>query len=268
MDKRAVAMVVGLILISLGILFWVTQWELPIAPDASMDAPEWVLLQPGKCTVLPWREQWGIENNRPYAQFPVEEELSYVRAFYEERDIRVLDIQLAYQNVDVTCTVCGCPEPFVFGLFTYPPDAARLALSGFRVLDPGDPTLITGPLFRQAVDRPIAPVSSSECAQIFSTGTFIDGLLGNKKESCYIQAAISARDGDICYAIPRTEARDTCFTEVAIARRSASECDRIVFMGAKDACLIAVAGITRNASLCGNVSSETSRAYCIAASTP
>ena len=72
MNRAAVALTVGIILVSLLIIFWVSQWEIPMEDTSFLpNTPEWVLLQPQKCQEIPWRNEWSLENQKPYGVFPL-----------------------------------------------------------------------------------------------------------------------------------------------------------------------------------------------------
>lgn len=264
MNRVEVALTMGIILLSLGVIFLVSQWELPqgpVSPDAQL--PEWVLLQPLKCTEIPWRAEWARTSGQPYASFPVAQEMSILTHYYQGKGIAVLDARLTYQATDSLCTQCGCPEPFVFGVQTYSGDAAKLAASGFKIVDTSNPYIFTGPLFRQSTAQPISAVHESDCASIFATQTILDEWLGSKKDSCYIQAAIDAKDLSICAKITASGPQTTCVTEVATATHNPSACATLASSGGKDTCYTQVAGVTQNAGLCNNVMDATAKSICL-----
>lgn len=261
MNRTAVAFTLGIIVVSLGIIFAVSQWDIPVSDNApSSDTPEWVLLQPQKCTEIPWRKAWAIRNQKPYADFPLSEEVDILTQYYAEKDVTILDVSFTYQSVPL-CASCGCPEPFVFALLVDPRDAARLAVSGFTILDTSDPYVFTGPFFRQSQTNSIAVVTEAECQNVFATHTFLDQLFGSKRDSCFIQAAISAKNPAICANIDAQQAHDTCISELAVALRTVSLCDQLQ-SGSKNACITGVAGIKQDPTLCYKISDATANYFC------
>ncbi|MEK6970121.1 MAG: hypothetical protein AABW68_00300 [archaeon] len=262
MNQWAMGITLVIILASIGVIFTVTQWELPLSNGTIVSGtPEWVLLQPQKCAEIPWRKEWSIESGKSYAEFPVGEELSILGDYYSGKGIPILDVTLTYQSTDATCTQCGCPESFVYALLVHPSDAARLAVSGFTILDAEDPAIFTGPFFRQSSTQPIPLVKSSECEGLFATHTVIDGLLGSKKDSCYIQAAISEKDPGVCAKVYSIKAQHTCYTEVAVSQKNGSVCDYLSSQP-KDSCISSVAGITQKPELCIAISDSTAQYLC------
>ncbi len=263
MNRAAVILTVGIILVSLTIIYWVSQWEIPVEETSFFpDTPEWVLLQPQKCHEIPWRKEWSIQNQKPYGEFPLEEEVEIMTLYYSEKGIIIIDASFTYQPPSEVCHACGCPEPFVFALLVNPNDAARLAVSGFTILDTGDPYIFTGPLFRQSTSKPVTLVTESECASVFSTSTFIDQIFGSKKDSCYIQAAISTKDPNVCNNITNTPVKYNCLSEVAVATKNANVCDQIPSASAYASCISGVAGITQNKSLCTKITDPSAQNWC------
>lgn len=270
MDQRAVAFTLGIIVLSLGTIYWISQWELPLVQQTLNGSPEWVLMQPQKCAEIPWRKDWSLKNGKPYDEFPLTSEISLLKAYYSAKGITILDATFTYQSTNDACHSCGCPEPFVFALYVNQTDAARLSISGFTILDNSNPYIFTGPLFRQSATQPVSVVLSAECEQLFSTNTALDQLLGSKKDSCYVQAAISARDISLCEKISTEGAQNTCISEVAVARRDASLCETISAKtsSAYASCISGVAGITQNAGLCARIPETSARTWCELGATP
>jgi hypothetical protein len=269
MDRLAVAFTLGIILFSLGLIFWVSSWEIPRENNPTDSGqPEWVLLQPQKCWEIPWRKEWSIENQQPYSSFPVQDEVNYLQKYYTERGITILEAQFTYQPISDTCTGCGCPEPFVFALYVNQTDAARLSISGFTILDNSNPYIFTGPLFRQSVNKPISSVSADECAGLFSTSTILDEIFGSKKDSCYVQAAISARDVTLCQNVSAAQAKQTCISEVAVATKDVSLCTTLSSASAKTSCITGVAGLLQKPALCANIVDSSARTWCQLGATP
>ncbi len=269
MDNRAVGMTIGIILVSLLIIYWVSSWEIPVQiTPGSEGEPEWVLMQPQKCSEIPWRKDWALQNKMDYSQFPVKDEVAYLKSYYTARGITILDATFTYQPTNDTCTGCGCPEPFVFALLTSPTDAARLSVSGFTILDTSNPYIFTGPLFRQSTSQPISSVSTNECAGLFATNTFIDEILGSKKDSCYIQAAISTRDVSVCEKITTQLSKNTCYTELAVALNDISICQKISSTSANASCISGIAGTKQNPALCASIQDTSARTWCELGATP
>lgn len=264
MDRNAVLFTIGIILASVGVIYWIAQWDLPLVNTPNTSQPVWVLMQPQKCAEIPWRKDWSLQHGKNYADFPLENELSVLQTYYSAKGITILDATFTYQSTSETCTACGCPEPFVFALYVNPTDAARLSVSGFTILDNTNPYIFTGPLFRQSVSQPVSTVLATDCEKLFSTNTGLDALLGNKKESCYVQAAISARDVSVCENISTTPVRYTCISEVAVSRRDAELCEIIPEKNssAYASCISGVAGITQNATLCARISDNAAKQWC------
>ncbi len=262
MNNLAVGITFIIILVSVGVIYTVTQWDLPIQNTSVQSGqPTWVLLQPQKCAEIPWRKEWTLQTGKTYAEFPVKDELSILKNYYQGKGIQLLDVTLTYQATDSTCTQCGCPESFVYAIYTQPEDAAKLSVSGFTILDETDPAIFTGPFFRQSSTQPIQLVKSSECEGIFATNTVIDGLLGSKKDSCYIQAAISEKNPLVCAKVFSIQAQQTCYAEVAVSQKNVSVCDYLT-SSPKDSCISSVAGITQKPELCASVSDSTAKYLC------
>lgn len=262
-------MTVLLIFASVGVIYWVSSWEIPLQNGNSENgAPEWVLMQPQTCSEIPWRKEWSLENKKNYSDFPVQDELAYLTSYYTVRGITVLDASFTYQPNTTTCTGCGCPEPFVFALYVSQTDAARLSFSGFAILDTTDPYIFTGPLFRQSTTQPISAVSASDCEDVFFTDSVLDQILGNKKDSCYIQAAISSRDVSLCEKVSAAEAKNTCYIELAVAKKDIQICARVTSEGARTSCLTNVAGILQQPALCASISESAAKAWCELGATP
>ncbi len=269
MNRVAVALTVGIILVSLMVIFMVSQWDIPVQENVSPSAPTWVLLQPQKCQEIPWRKDWAISHGEPYASFPAAEEISILMAYYSQRGVKLLDVKLTYQAVDASCNACGCPEPFVFAFYVNGEDAARLTVSGFTILDKGNPYIFTGPFFRQSTTQTIALVTAKECEDVFSTNTFVDTLFGSKKDSCYIQAAISAKDVSLCSTISLAAAKNTCISEVAVATKDITLCEKIRSIeSAYVSCVSGVAGILHQPSLCVRITEASAKSWCELGATP
>ncbi len=263
MNRWAIGLTLLIIGVSLFVIYSVSQWDLPKPViGVGLQPKEWVLLQPTKCTEIPWRKEWAFLNQKSYDEFPLESELEILQEYYEGRGVRVLDIKLTYEAADPLCTACGCPEPFVFAIQTYERDAAKLAVSGFRVLDTTNPYIFTGPLFRQSLEQPLSYVRESDCDTLFSTKTFLDEWLGSKKDSCYIQAAIGAKNPQICEKVQALQARNTCITEVAVSLQYVELCYQLAEQANRDACISSVAGITQTISLCDQVQDSTVKYFC------
>ncbi len=268
MDKRAVGFTLGIILVSLLIIFWISSWDIPVQTTPDDSAPTWVLLQPQKCSEIPWRKDWALQNKQSYSAFPIADEVTYLKKYYLNKGIAILDTKFTYQSTNETCTGCGCPEPFVFALFVNETDAARLSISGFTILDSSNPYIFTGPLFRQSTTQPVSSVSAGECDGLFSTNTFIDELFGSKKDSCYIQAAISTRDVKLCENISTQQSKNTCYAEMAVAMNDISICQRITSAGANASCVSGIAGTMHNPALCATIQDSSARAWCELGATP
>lgn len=270
MDRNAVLFTLGIIVFSLAIIFWVSQWEIPVQPTPNEGQPEWVLMQPQKCWEIPWRKDWTLQHGKTYDEFPVKDELSVLKKYYADKGIVILAATFTYQSTNDTCNTCGCPEPFVFALLASQTDAARLSISGFKILDTTDPYIFTGPLFRQSTTQPISMVLPEECAGIFSTNTLLDEILGSKKDSCYVQAAISARDVTLCENISAQQAKNTCVSEVAVALKNSALCERITpnTSSAYASCISGVAGATQNPSLCVRITDTSARTWCELGASP
>jgi hypothetical protein len=264
MNPWEVGITVLIILGSVGVIYSVSQWELPMAENSSSRhlLPEWVLLQPQKCAEIPWRKEWVQQNQSDYASFPVNEELPIIQTYYRSRGLTLLDVKLTYQATDSQCTSCGCPESFVYALYVNPEDAARLAASGFTILDTSDPKIFTGPFFRQSQTNPISPVKASECADVFATNTLLDELFGSKKDSCYIQAAITEKNAEVCQNVSSLKANQTCYTEVAVTLKWVDVCQQISSSSAKDSCISSVAGITKDKTLCASINDSSAKYFC------
>lgn len=263
MNKLAVGFTLGIIVLSLGVIYAVSQWELPKPiTNPTSNEPTWVLLQPQKCSEIPWRKAWADQNQKPYTEFPVASELSIMKNYYMQKSIIVMDVELTYQSGNSTCLACGCPEPFVFAIQTTQSDAARLAVSGFKVLDNSNPEYFTGKYYRQSSSQPIEYVPSSECDQLFSTQTALDELLGSKKDSCYIQAAISEKNVNVCAKVYSIKAQHTCVTEVAVAMKDVSLCQKASNASGKDGCIASVAGILQKPSYCSQITDSTAKYFC------
>ena len=261
MNKIAVGFTLLIIVLSLGVIYAVSQWELPTPiKTPTSNEPTWVLLQPTKCTEIPWRKAWADENQKPYSEFPAASELSIMKQYYLQKDIQVFDIELTYQGSSAACLACGCPEPFVFAVQTTQSDAARLAVSGFTILDNSNPENFTGKYYRQS--DAVSYVPSSQCEQLFSTQTALDGLLGSKKDSCYVQAAISEKDVEVCTKIYSIKAQQTCVTEVAVAMKNVSLCQKAPNVSGKDSCIASVAGILQKPEWCVQISEATAKYFC------
>ena len=268
MDQRAVGFTVGIILFSLLIIYWISSWDIPVQTPPNATTPAWVLLQPQKCSEIPWRKDWALQNQKTYDEFPVQNEITYLKKYYTDKGITILEAKFTYQSTNETCTGCGCPEPFVFALLVSETDAARLSISGFTILDTSNPYIFTGPLFRQSTAQPISSVSASECDGLFVTNTFIDELFGSKKDSCYIQAAISARDVTLCENISAQQAKNTCITEMAVALNDISLCARITSTSANASCVSGIAGTQHNPALCAAIQGSSARTWCELGATP
>ncbi len=269
MDNRAVALTILLIFVSLGTIYWISSWEIPLQNgNSNTGEPEWVLMQPQTCSEIPWRKEWSLANQKNYSDFPIQDELTHLTTYYTARGITVLDASFTYQPNTTTCTGCGCPEPFVFALYVSQTDAARLSFSGFTILDTTDPYIFTGPLFRQSTTQPISTVSASDCEDVFFTDSVLDKILGNKKDSCYIQAAISSRDVSLCENVSAAEAKNTCYIELAVAKKDIQICARVTSEGARTSCLTNVAGILQQPALCASISDAAAKAWCELGATP
>lgn len=263
MNRVAVFFTLTIILASLAILYTVSHWQLPQpATPAGSLTKTWVLLQPVTCQELPWRSEWARTNQKSYAEFPTRQERALIRVYYQDRGITVLNVSLTYQPTDATCTRCGCPERFVYGIQTYAGDAAKLSASGFNIVDNSDPRIFTGPLFRQSTDQPISNVSEADCDQLFSTQTALDEILGSRKDSCYVQAAIGARNIDICAKIHANAVHTNCITEVATALKYADACDLLNEPLDRDACLAGVAGALGDVEICVRIIDPNTRYFC------
>ncbi|MEK6902734.1 MAG: hypothetical protein AABX02_04070 [archaeon] len=261
MNKIAVGFTVLIIVVSLGIIYAVSQWELPKPiTSPTSNEPTWVLLQPQKCTEIPWRKAWAEQNGKPYTEFPVASELTIMKSYYQQKGITIFDIDLTYQGGNATCLSCGCPEPFVFAVQTTQSDAARLAVSGFTILDNSNPEYFTGKYYRQS--SAVSYVPSSDCDKLFSTQTALDELLGSKKDSCYIQAAISEKNVDVCANVYSTKAQHTCVTEVAVAMKDVSLCQKASNASGKDGCIASVAGILQKPEYCVQITDSTAKYFC------
>ncbi len=263
MNTLALAFTLLIIIASLGIIFLVSQWDLSkVSSTPTNGEKSWVLLQPTQCTEIPWRRAWANQNGKNYSDFPVTNELQIAKAYYTGKGLTIFDATITYRSVDAACTVCGCPEPFVFAIQTYQGDAAKLGASGFKILDPQDPSIFTGPLFRQNIEQPLNVVSAKECEGIFATGTFLDDILGSKKDSCYIQAAINLRSVEECKKVVSSAAKNTCYSEVATAQKSTATCQLISDSTAKAYCIANVAGALKDKKLCAQITESSAKIYC------
>ncbi|MFH0970370.1 MAG: hypothetical protein V1776_02835 [Candidatus Diapherotrites archaeon] len=246
----------------------VSQWELPVEGNPSSESKEWVLMQPQKCVEIPWRSEWAQQHQASYSTFPVQEEIIILTSYYTVRGVPIEEVQLTYQATDSTCTQCGCLEPFVFALYVRTEDAARLAVSGFTILNADDPTVFTGLYYRQSPGQNIKLVKESECEGLFATQTLLDGLFGNKKDSCYIQAAISEGNPVICQNVFAVKAKETCYQEVAVSLKSVDICNRIASQGGINSCIGSVAGVTHNVALCNMITDSTAKYFCELGASP
>lgn len=268
MNPLAVGITIGIILLSVATIYTVSQWDLPkVENPLNSNQPTWVLLQPNKCADIPWRREWSNTTGKSYSEFPVKDELTILETYYEGKGIPITDVTISYQATDPLCTQCGCPESFIYALLVNPSDAARLAVSGFTILDETDPAIFTGPFFRQSTTNPISAVKTSDCEQLFATNTVIDGLLGSKKDSCYIQAAITAGDPAICQNVKTVKPQQTCYAEVAVSLKKVEICNNLSG-SPKDSCISSVAGVMQKPSLCTQVSDSTAKYFCELGSTP
>ncbi|QQR93131.1 MAG: hypothetical protein IPJ89_02740 [Candidatus Iainarchaeum archaeon] len=126
-----------IILVSIGLIFLVTQQSLPfILPgtNTGTNEKEWTNFQPKTCQEIPWRKAWSLEKNQPYDDFPLEDELEWIKTYYGEKGITILEAQILYNSTTImpsSCNGCGCAEPFSFEVFVSREDAAVLAISGF-----------------------------------------------------------------------------------------------------------------------------------------
>ncbi len=136
--------VVGLIvLVSLGLIFTVMQWKLPpIIPNPNPDPnqKEWVNFQPKTCQEIPWRKAWSEANEKPYEDFPLEDELAILKQYYTSKNVTISEAKILYTSSASNpnaCTGCGCEEPFSFEVYVSQSDAALLAISGFTLSKQG-----------------------------------------------------------------------------------------------------------------------------------
>lgn len=132
-----------IILVSIGLIFIVTQQSLPfILPGTNpgTNEKEWANYQPKTCVEIPWRKAWSLEKNRPYEDFPLETEREWIKSYYASKGIAILEAKILYDSSTLmpsTCEGCGCDEPFSFEVFVSRADAAVLAISGFTVSKQG-----------------------------------------------------------------------------------------------------------------------------------
>lgn len=240
-----------------------SQQEIPIPQtEDKTGVQEWVILQPTKCNKIPWRNAWAEENNQPYESFPLENELDYLKEYYSQKGVIILDATLTYSIQEKACNGCGCPEPFVFAVFVYQKDAAKLAVSGFEILDKGDPNIFTSPLFRQSTQQKDTPPSVSDCEKVFSTTTFLDVLFGSARDSCYIQVAFSQQDETICEKVLSPKGRNDCYTEVAVLKKNVILCQKVEDKQRQQGCIAQVASATQNKELCTVLTDESAKQYC------
>jgi hypothetical protein len=264
MNRKALALIVGIIIVSLGVIYWVSQLE--ISPPEIRDengVQEWVLLQPTKCAKIPWRAGWAKEKDKPYEEFPLTDELEYLQDYYADRGVTILDSTLTYSTQDIVCEGCGCPESFVFAVLVYQGDAAKLAVSGFEILDQGDPNIFTSPLFRAGISAQSKPPPiDSDCENVFSTSTFLDILFGSSKDACYIESAINNKDESACDKVVSARGKNDCYTEVAILKKSVSPCEKIKESEISQGCIAQVAAVTQNQELCAVLTNQPAKEYC------
>lgn len=132
-----------IIVVSIGLIFVVMQQSLPfILPNntPNMNQKEWANFQPKTCNEIPWRKAWSLEMNKPYEDFPLENELEWIKTYYGKKGITILEAKILYDSQTLmpsTCEGCGCNEPFSFEVFVSREDAAVLAVSGFTVSKQG-----------------------------------------------------------------------------------------------------------------------------------
>ena len=132
-----------IVVVSLGLIFAVTQWKLPpiIAPPGNnSNEKEWVNFQPKTCSEIPWRKAWSDAHEKPYADFPLEDELTILKDYYAGKNVTIFEAKILYASSTYNpnaCTGCGCEEPFSFEVYVSQADAALLAISGFTVSKQG-----------------------------------------------------------------------------------------------------------------------------------
>ncbi len=258
----------GIILLSLFAIHAVTRWQATYINPTEDHAPELVLLQPLRCATIPWRSEWAEKNNAVYTAFPVNEERVIIQQYYAARDIPVLGVELMYRSPTPACSLCGCPDPFVFALLVSPPDSLRVGWAGATTLDKTSPTVFTGKFYRQSGIRPLVSVTEKECDALWSIHPVIDAWAGSPKDACYILAGIVENDLAVCEKMSTLAGKETCYHEIAYAQQNPETCSLILTRERNENCLISLAGVTGNAALCDTLSGATAHYFCALATQP